>query len=104
MTKRNDHRNLTTEQKPLHTSIGHKARRKIRARKQADRNAWFWLGMFGMVGWSIAVPTLIGIALGSWLDNRWQGPPSWTLTLLFGGLVLGCIHAWYWIRQESNDG
>ena len=50
--------------------IGQKAARKHRARQRQDRGVWFGLGMFGLVGWSIAVPTLAGIALGVWLDTR----------------------------------
>jgi len=89
-----------TEQ--LGEQIGHSAERKQRARGRAPRTAWFGLGMFGLVGWSVAVPTLIGIALGVWLDRRWPGAASWTLTFLIIGIALGCLNAWYWIRQESR--
>jgi ATP synthase protein I len=58
--------------------------------------------MFGMVGWSVAVPTLLGIALGVWLDRRFDGRISWTLTMLFLGVALGCWTAWYWIERESR--
>lgn len=78
------------------------AERKRRAREQGGRSAWFGLGMFGLVGWSVAVPTLIGIGIGVWLDRRWPGQVSWTLTLLIIGIALGCLNAWYWIKQESR--
>jgi ATP synthase protein I len=58
--------------------------------------------MFGLVGWSVAIPTLIGIAIGLWLDRRWPGEVSWTLTFLILGITLGCLNAWYWIKQESR--
>ncbi len=58
--------------------------------------------MFGLVGWSVAVPTLIGIALGTWIDRTWPGEVSWTLTLLFVGVVIGCANAWRWIQRESR--
>lgn len=86
----------------LGTEVGRRAERKLRARQQAQRTAWFGLGMFGLVGWSVAIPTLLGIALGLWLDARWPGRPSWTLTFLLIGVALGCLNAWYWIRQESR--
>ena len=82
--------------------VDRKAARKLRARREADRGAWFWLGMFGLVGWSVAVPTVIGIALGVWLDHAWPGRVSWTLTLLLAGVVVGGLNAWYWIQQESR--
>jgi ATP synthase protein I len=58
--------------------------------------------MFGMVGWSVAVPTLIGIALGIWIDRRWPGRFSWTLMLLFAGLALGCLLAYHWVNRERK--
>lgn len=82
--------------------IGRKAERKLRARKRKHHTAWFGLGMFGLVGWSVAVPTLIGITVGVWLDRRFPGQVSWTLTLLIIGVALGCANAWYWVRQESR--
>jgi len=82
--------------------VGHRAERKLRARKERERSAWFGLGMFGLVGWSIVIPTLIGIATGIWLDRRWPGQVSWTLTFLIIGIAVGCLNAWYWIKQESR--
>jgi len=81
--------------------VARKAERRLRAKK--DQGVMFWLGMFGLVGWSVAIPTVAGIALGNWLDARWPVSFSWTLTLLFTGVILGCINAWYWIRQEHES-
>jgi len=82
--------------------VGEKASRKIQARADKKKNIWFWLGMYGLVGWSVAIPTLIGIAIGVWIDKRWKSPISWTLTLLFVGVVIGCLNAWYWVKKESK--
>jgi ATP synthase protein I len=87
---------------PFSDEVGRRAERKRRAREQERPTAWFGLGMFGLVGWSVAIPTLIGIALGVWLDHRWPGRVSWTLTFLIIGVALGCLNAWYWVKQESN--
>lgn len=89
--------------KPLAEHVSRKAARRQQARARKDRGLWFGFGMFGMVGWSIAVPTVLGIALGVWLDRLWPGPPSWTLTFLFLGVVLGCVNAWYWVKREAHD-
>lgn len=88
--------------KPLAESIGDKAARRQRAKGRADHSLWFGLGMFGLVGWSIAIPTLLGIVLGIWLDDLWPGRISWTLTLLFLGVIAGCRNAWYWIEKERR--
>jgi ATP synthase protein I len=83
-------------------TVGAKENRKIRARQEGDRGVWFGLGMFGLVGWSVAIPTLIGIATGIWIDKRWPSPYSWTLMLLVIGVLVGCLNAWYWVRRESR--
>lgn len=77
-------------------------KKKITAR-QEDKKIWFGLGMFGMVGWSVALPTVAGGFLGIWLDEHWPGRYSWTLMLLAGGLCLGCYNAWFWIQKERLD-
>lgn len=101
MAERNgEHR--SPPQQEMGREVGRKAERKIKARRRGERDAWFWLGMFGLVGWSVAIPTVAGIALGVWLDSRFPGEASWTLTFLIIGVVLGCLNAWYWVRQESG--
>jgi ATP synthase protein I len=82
--------------------VERRAERKAAARSRRPRPVWFGLGMFGLVGWSVTVPTLLGIALGLWLDHRYPGRVSWTLTFLIIGIAIGCWNAWYWIRQESE--
>lgn len=84
------------------SDVARKAARRRRAAREKDRGVWFSLGLFGLVGWSIAIPALLGVALGVWIDSRWPGRVSWTLTLLFIGVVVGCANAWYWIKQESG--
>ncbi|MFW5835133.1 MAG: AtpZ/AtpI family protein [Pseudomonadota bacterium] len=87
---------------PMGEAVDRKARRKAKARAEQSRGIWFGLGMFGLVGWAVAVPTLIGIAVGVWLDRVLADPVSWTLTFLFLGVVLGCLNAWWWVRRESR--
>ncbi len=90
------------QEKLFEQSVGRKAERKLRAREEKERPVWFGLGMFGLVGWAVAVPTLLGIALGLWIDERWPGTISWTLNLLIIGVLIGCLNAWYWVRKESG--
>ena len=89
-------------ERELQTQIARKASRRLRAQQEQERGIMFWLGMFGLVGWSVAIPTLLGTAMGVWADSHWPGEISWTLTLLFVGTLLGCLHAWYWIREENK--
>lgn len=84
--------------------VARKARRRRSAERQGQRSIWFSLGMFGLVGWSVALPTLLGLGLGVWLDRSYPSDRlSWTLTLLVVGAVAGCANAWHWVRSESRD-
>ena len=87
----------------LAVAVGEKETRKLRARRRREENVWFGLGMFGLVGWSVAVPTLALLALGIWIDRRWPTPYSWTLMLLLLGIGLGCLNAWYWVSRERHQ-
>lgn len=77
-------------------------KRKLHARQQANRTIWFGFGMFGMVGWAVAVPMVAGTLVGVWIDLTWPSRFSWTLMLLAAGLALGCYNAWYWIQKERQ--
>lgn len=83
-------------------AIARKARQMEKARRRRQESAWYGLGMFGLVGWSVAVPIVAGVALGVWIDRNWPGEVSWTLTLLLAGAVLGAFNAWYWVQQEGR--
>lgn len=87
----------------VHDHVGRKAERKLRARRQRDRGLWFGMGMFGLVGWSVALPTVAGIALGLWLDRTFSSGTRWTLSLLIAGVALGCLNAWLWIKREERQ-
>ena len=82
--------------------IGAKERRKLKARRNPAPGVWFGLGMMGLIGWSVTVPTLLGAALGLWLDAHYGGTRSWTLALLVAGLAIGCFNAWRWVAQEEQ--
>jgi ATP synthase protein I len=83
-------------------TVGRKAARKLRARREGSRSVWFGLGMFGLVGWAVALPTVAGAALGVWLDSRVPSRVSWTLTGLLVGALLGSLNAWFWVQRESR--
>lgn len=86
----------------LSDKVGAKAARKLRAQRHVTRTVWFGFGMMGLIGWSVAIPTLLGIALGLWLDDRFRGGRSWTLALLVAGLTIGCFNAWLWVTKEDK--
>ena len=83
--------------------VAAQAERKLKAQSGATKGLWFGLGKSGLVGWSVTVPTLIGAAIGNWIDRHYSSPYSWTLMLLIMGLIIGCFNAWHWISSEYQD-
>ena len=83
--------------------VGAKATRKLKAQRHVTQTVWSGLGMMGLVGWSVVVPTLLGAALGLWVDKHYPGRQSWTLMLLVIGLALGCVNAWHWVTKEGRE-
>jgi ATP synthase protein I len=82
--------------------VSAQAARKLKFQKDGSQSVWFGLGMAGIVGWSVAVPTLGGAMFGLWLDHRHPGSRSWTLMLLAIGLVVGCANAWHWVTEQDD--
>jgi ATP synthase protein I len=90
------------EPSELEKEVSSKAARKLWAQRQNKRSFWEGFSVFGLVGWSVAIPTLMGVGLGIWLDKHYPVEHSWTLSLLVAGIILGCFNAWYWIDKENK--
>lgn len=86
----------------LHREVEAQEQRKLRARGQGREGLWFGFASFGLIGWSVAVPTLLGVALGIWLDRRYPSRFSWTLMLLGVGIAVGCLNAWHWVSRQHR--
>jgi ATP synthase protein I len=83
-------------------AVAEKTARKLKAQREGPQGVWFGLGMSGLVGWSVAVPTVAGGLIGIWIDRRHPGGHSWTLALLAAGLAIGCLNAWHWVAQQNK--
>jgi len=81
--------------------VGEKQKRMARSHGR-DYNVLNAIGILGVVGWSVAVPTLLGIVAGVWIDRHWPSRISWTVTLLGAGLAIGCVSAWLRIEREQK--
>jgi ATP synthase protein I len=77
----------------LSQTVGANAERKLKAQRDVTHGVWFGLGTMGLIGWSVVVPTLMGAALGIWIDKLSPGVHSWTIALLVVGLSIGCLNA-----------
>lgn len=93
----------TNNENQFSQQIGEKEKRKLKAKRENKRSVWSGFGVFGMVGWSVVVPVLLGVALGMWLDKNYPESFSWTLTVMIIGLLCGCLIAWYWVAKEDKE-
>lgn len=89
-------------EKDVPEKVGRKEQRKMKARREKKKDLWYGLGMFGLVGWSVTIPTLLFLALGIWIDTEYKSPYSWTIMMLVTGIGIGCMNAWYWVSKESK--
>ena len=84
-------------------TIRRSAKRMQRARSKPGESPLRGFGVFGIVGWSIAVPTVAGAFLGHWLNRIVPQDFSWTIALILGGTTVGIFIAWGLLSKESVD-
>ena len=84
-------------------TIRRSAKRMQRARSKPGESPLRGFGVFGIVGWSIAVPIVAGALLGHRLNRIAPQDFSWTIALILGGATIGVIIAWGWLSKESVD-
>ncbi|MDX5976626.1 AtpZ/AtpI family protein [Vreelandella alkaliphila] len=94
---------MTKPRKSPVDDIGRRARRLRKAREEPGTSPLRGLGVFGMIGWSIAVPTVAGAFFGLWLDRNMPQDFQWTIALILGGVALGGFIAWAWVSKESGS-
>ena len=94
----NEHDSKTKKFEEL---IERKQMRMMHAKNSTD-NIWINFTTFGALGWTITAPTIIGVAVGTWLDHSQPNDFSWTLMLMSFGLLLGLMNSWRWIEKERQ--
>ena len=86
----------------LRKTVLRKSLRREKARGRRKDSVWAWLATFGLVGWTVVVPTVLGLALGRFLEDRIEGSVNFTITFLVVGAAVGLWMAWHWVRTESH--
>jgi len=72
-----------------------RTRRGRRAsRDEGERSLAQNLAMIGVLGWTIVLPGLLGVAIGRWIDGALGGGIVFTAALLFAGIAAGSALAW----------
>jgi ATP synthase protein I len=57
------------------------------------------LAQIGVLGWIVVVPTLAGIFIGRWLDQKFNSGLFCTAPLLMLSAALGFWSAWRWMQS-----
>lgn len=57
------------------------------------------LGQIGVLGWTIVVPTLIGVFIGRWLDRHLATGVFFSAPLIMIGAGIGFWSAWKWMHR-----
>lgn len=57
------------------------------------------LGQIGVLGWTIVVPTLLGLFIGRWLDRLLHSGVFFAAPLLMLGAGFGLWSAWKWMHR-----
>lgn len=88
----------STRDDNLVASVRQRAGRSERAQREGEPSFGRYLAQVGVLGWTIVVPTLLGMFLGRWIDQRLGTGIFWTGPLLLIGLSAGCWAAWRWMH------
>ena len=75
---------------------------RLARREPAGRSFWRSLSVLGTVGWSIALPAVVGAWLGHRLDLHFGSGVRFTLMLLFLGVASGSAIAWRVVREHRH--
>lgn len=74
--------------------------RSRRWQEEGERPLWRNLSMIGALGWLIVVPTLLGVAVGRWLDATFDTGITFSAALIVVGVTIGGWLAWQRIKSE----
>ncbi|HVC60707.1 MAG TPA: AtpZ/AtpI family protein [Acetobacteraceae bacterium] len=88
-----------SEQNHLLSSIRRRHARHEKAQREGPPSFGRYLAQVGVLGWTIVVPTLLGVFAGRWVDRRLGTGIFWTGPMLMAGLAIGCWGAWRWMHR-----
>ncbi len=84
----------------LDEAVRTRRERRARSEREGRRSIGQDLAMVGVLGWTIVIPTLLGVFAGRWLDRRFHSGIFWTLGLIVAGVTAGCYLAWQRLNRE----
>jgi len=76
------------------------AERARRGAEQPEPSLGARLGQMGILGWTIVVPTLIGVLIGRWIDRALGTGIVFSAALIMVGAAIGLWSAWKWMHSR----
>ena len=64
---------------------------------------WRLAATMSSLGWSLAVPIVGGVLLGSYLDRITGHEYVWTVSLLFGGVAISLYNLYHLLYKETQE-
>lgn len=80
----------------------HAAARDSHGRADPEPSLGSRLGQIGILGWAIVLPTLLGLAIGHWLDRTFGTRVFFSAPLLMIGAAVGFWSAWKWMHRQQR--
>ncbi len=81
--------------------VAHEAEESAqRARKDPEPSLGRRLGQIGVLGWTIMLPTLIGLFGGRMIDRAFGTGIFFSAPLLMLGVAFGFWSAWRWMQRQ----
>lgn len=93
---------IMNDEPETQSPAGVKAAHKAKAQRPDALPFWFGVGKMALLGWSVAMPVLVGAGLGLWLDADYPASHSWMRLLMPLGLALGCFNAWRSVSRRRR--
>ena len=88
-----------TEEDGMTAAIRQQRERRRDWTREGEPSMARYVGQIGVLGWIIVAPTLIGLFIGRWLDQRFGTGIFCSAPLLGIGDVIGCWSAWKWVNS-----
>lgn len=80
-------------------NVQRRAAQRRRSQQEGEPTLARQFARIGVLGWLIVIPTLLGLALGRWLDGLLDTQLMFSGALLLAGLALGCWSGWRWMHD-----
>ena len=100
--KRDPKRNAEDDADRMALAARQAVERERQAQKEPEPSLGARLGQIGILGWTIVVPTLLGLVIGRWLDRHFNTGVFFSAPLLMAGAAVGLWSAWKWMHRQTR--